>query len=79
METKLEITTQKRAPMLTGTIILQAYIRTIQGKSFPLQLYKHSTLMPRNKVSRDSYLPEALQYYNPKKYKIKRDVLKREC
>lgn len=71
----------KRAPTLTGTTVLQTFVRTTQWKPFPAESYKDGTLLQlsRNKVSRDSYSPEALQYYSPKQYKIKRDVLKREC
>lgn len=66
----------KCASTLMGTIILQTFVRTIQRNPFPIQLYKHGTLLQlsRNKVSRDSYLSEALQYYNPAQYKIKREM-----
>lgn len=70
----------KRAPTLTGTTVLQTFVRTTQWKPFPAESYKDGTLLQlsRSKVSRDSYSPEALQYYSPKQYKIKREMCLKE-
>lgn len=39
-------------------------------------MYKHGTLLQllRIKVSREPHLPEVLQYYNPKHYKITKEM-----
>lgn len=64
-----------------GTITLQTVVRIIQCKPFLTQMYKHGTLLQllRSKVSRELYLPEVLQYYNPKHYKIKKEMCLKKC
>lgn len=59
-----------------GTVTLQTVVRIIQSKPFLTQMYKHGTLLQllRIKVSREPHLPEVLQYYNPKHYKITKEM-----